>query len=783
MRTMKHLALATASVAALALAACGGGGGGTASGPGPKMVAMPTVPADHAPTAGTYQIAANGTVDVDGVRFSCADSPCVVTVNADGTADYRGGDVTADQTPVLMALLASQAAAAAQVAAAEAAQAAAEARATSAEADKAAAEAAQATAEARATAAEADKAAAEAAQATAEADAEAALTAQAAAEAAQATAEARATAAEAAQAAAEAAQATAEAAQAAAEAARKAAEEDTQEARDAAAAAAEAQAAAEANEAAAQAAKAEADVARAAAEAAQAAAEENEAEAEAAQAAAEEAKTAAEAAQAAAEEAKATAEANEAAAQKAKAEAEAAKATAEANEAAAEAAKAEAEAELAKLQEAEEANRLARAAAAKLYAGISAPTADDTDTADTTTATGTRFAQYVTTANNPAGASVGDIEVAISNDADVALSEDKDTTVAALRDWTGKRYHRTTSSATQGTYEAYVYSHIGEPTQGKKFGQVGVTTPGSGYQYGLNANGVLTGTDVETTADKVDSSRFDHSAGVKSFDKAESLSYLPISGTYHGVSGEYRCTPGTGNKCAAQVASEGFNLGGLTDDDNDPATPDVFSAGNAVWIFKPTTPGDQVTSTPDGSYASYGWWQHTKANGDVVASAFVARRGTPEAASGLNALNGKATYMGGAAGTYALTSTTGGTNDSGDFTAKATLEANFTTNTDSDSTSNAITGTIDNFIGADGESRDWKVELKGSPISNIGVIGDSTGGTAWTIGGAAADDSGSWVGSLQENGDDGVPAIATGTFYTTYGTSGKMVGAFGANKQ
>ena len=184
---------------------------------------------------------------------------------------------------------------------------------------------------------------------------------------------------------------------------------------------------------------------------------------------------------------------------------------------------------------------------------------------------------------------------------------------------------------------------------------------------------------------------------------------------------------------------------------------------------------------PDGSYASYGWWLHTAENGDLTASAFVDRVGAAEAASGLTALNGTATYMGGAAGKYALTSTTGGTNDAGHFTARATLEANFT--------DNEITGTIDRFMGGDGMSRDWSVELKESMIGDTGILnttgadGGAGAETVWTIGGTDADDSGSWAGSLQENGDDGVPGIATGTFYSEYGTAGKMVGAFGANKQ
>ena len=139
--------------------------------------------------------------------------------------------------------------------------------------------------------------------------------------------------------------------------------------------------------------------------------------------------------------------------------------------------------------------------------------------------------------------------------------------------------------------------------------------------------------------------------------------------------------------------------------------------------------------------------------------------------------------MGGAAGKYALASSTGGTNDAGHFTARVTLQADFTNNTEA----TAITGTIDDFHGADGMNRNWSVKLNGSAIADGGGIGDAaaTAGTEWTIDGTAAADSGSWSGSLmnQPADGDGVPQVATGTFYTEYGTAGRMVGAFGANKQ
>ena len=244
--------------------------------------------------------------------------------------------------------------------------------------------------------------------------------------------------------------------------------------------------------------------------------------------------------------------------------------------------------------------------------------------------------------------------------------------------------------------------------------------------------------------------------------------FISVPGMLHGVSGTFSCAPTTAaDGCTAAVAAKGFTLGGGT------------------WLFIPSNAAARVMDSADTAYASYGWWIKKAANnGPFTASAFVDEKGTTvAAASDLNDLNGTATYQGGAAGKYALSSATGGTNDAGHFTARAMLEADFTNNTDG----TAITGTIDQFMGADGMSRDWSVKLNGSQIGDDGEIGNasaSTGvDTVWTIGETAAAKSGNWTGTLRNNGTDDVPQVATGTFYTEYGTAGKMVGAFGVTKQ
>ena len=384
--------------------------------------------------------------------------------------------------------------------------------------------------------------------------------------------------------------------------------------------------------------------------------------------------------------------------------------------------------------------------AMKLYAGIgSAPLASTGD--------GARIAAYDTD---------GNIEVRMGTAAAVDLSEDEEMMVAANHGWEGKRYTRSTP-ATDGMYEAVVF---GAPQPGDKFSM----------EYAGNiVDGTLNEATTEGTASRVASPSFDHSAGVKSFKLPAGNTAVTISGSFHGVPGTYSCEPGDGNTCAARVATSGFDLGGVTG-------ANVFGAGNAVWTFRPDNPDALVLGAPDADHASYGWWLHKPAGGgDYVASAFTARRGTVPNATGIGALRGTATYMGGAAGMYALSSLTGGTNDAGRFTARAMLEVDFH--------DDMVTGTIDDFTGADGQSRNWSVELKKSGIGDTGTIRGADGDpnsvpmkTVWTIDGKAVSDSGEWFGNFRDNGDDGVPKVATGAFYSEYGHDGRMVGAFGAVK-
>jgi len=392
--------------------------------------------------------------------------------------------------------------------------------------------------------------------------------------------------------------------------------------------------------------------------------------------------------------------------------------------------------------------------ASKLYVGIGAPGGTGEDT---------RTAAYGT------GDNADDIAVTIGDADAVNLSEDKDATVAANAGWKGKRYTRTMPAA-DGMYEAVVYSNVEASTRGRKFGSADPVTDTGAYEYQLTNEAL---TNAQLTADgaaaRIVLSGVTRTAGTEMYNLPDSnpngVSIINVSGSYHGVSGTYSCATTADTACTAAVAAEGFTLGG----------------GTAGWTFRPSNADARVMDSADTIYASYGWWIHKAANdGGFTASAFVSDVGEVPNAAGITNLMGTATYTGGAAGKYALRSSTGGTNDAGHFTANATLEADFN--------DDMITGTINGFRGADGESRDWSVELMASGVGDTGIIlgSDGTGDqmmTVWTIGETGGVASGGWQGTLQDNGDDNVPKVGTGTFYSTFGEAGKMVGAFGVNLQ
>ncbi len=368
------------------------------------------------------------------------------------------------------------------------------------------------------------------------------------------------------------------------------------------------------------------------------------------------------------------------------------------------------------------------------------------------------------------------------------LKEDKSTMVAPLHGWTGSRHTATVAVGTvrtvngsdnrdaPGTYTAHLYSDVGEPTQGAKFNTLANFDTTNGE---LPATG---GHFEAANAAKIASPEFDHSAGVKPFKLPDpnptGERIVTIDGSYDGVAGVYSCntgTAGTGTCTVTKASGDGYTLTGT----------------GSTWTFKPGNPEDTLAPTPDTVYPVYGWWLHEALDGTSYVSAFTSYRGTdgpvnlsPSSTPDGDPVNlhGTATYRGGAAGMYALQSATGGTNDAGRFTADAELKATFSTTAGGTFTTDInhkIEGTIDNFMGSDGMSRDWSVALKEGSIDFLGVIRSPK--TIWSIGGTAAGESGQWTGNLYKQNDGGVPTVGTGVFHSEYENAGRMVGAFGVN--
>ena len=344
----------------------------------------------------------------------------------------------------------------------------------------------------------------------------------------------------------------------------------------------------------------------------------------------------------------------------------------------------------------------------------------------------------------------------------------------SLGGWAGTMYSRVTGSGpTKITNEAVVYSNRGAHAgPSRVFTDVYSPILTTGATRGYFA--------VDNTAhlSLIRADAFTHS-GVQTHSAPSGMTAFTARGTFDGAPGVYRCATGD---CAS------------TNDGR--AGPSVMAG---TWHFKPD-PG-AMTSPADTTYLYYGWWVSKDSDGDpTAASAFVGEfgdvDGTGDTVSG-ETLTGSATYAGHAAGKFAITRTPDGTGNGGHFTADANLTANF--GAIAELNSNGVTGTIDNFRLNDGsEDPGWSVKLNRSSawaadgaITGPAQVGGADVGTVWSIDGNAASASGAWSGQMYDEtpgaapaGDGStVPTTVTGTFYSEFGATHRMVGGFAAEKQ
>ena len=336
----------------------------------------------------------------------------------------------------------------------------------------------------------------------------------------------------------------------------------------------------------------------------------------------------------------------------------------------------------------------------------------------------------------------------------------QDNDPGAIAGWTGARFRR-------GEAAEYLVAYIGRRPAGDVMafipenlnrlnevsGLIGESVPESGLDIEAAWLPVIVSTSLAAA-----SPRGSVTYGPTGMGEAQGRTF---TGTFGGGSGEYRCS---GGACS------------LTLDDRGVAT-----AMGGAWTFAPA-PGAMV-NIPDYEHLHFGWWLNEEEDGSYGFQTFAGGVGFPAGAADVTAaMAGSATYRGAAAGVYATMDVSGGQvtrATSGEFTARATLEAHFFGARDA----GEVTGTIDSFRSGDGVPMTGRgVELKtaGLTVGEASFAGE-TGGTL----GPATRGEGSWEGLFHGTdgaaGADARPGHVTGRFDVHF-PGAHLAGAFGASR-
>ena len=183
------------------------------------------------------------------------------------------------------------------------------------------------------------------------------------------------------------------------------------------------------------------------------------------------------------------------------------------------------------------ANAAMAVTASKLFVGIgAAPLVDTGDGVRTAAYSGTNDAD-ITVTFDP------DLTETGSTD-DTQILKADDTTVADLHGWKGKRY---TAAPTGGDmYEAVVYSNVEPPKQSKKFGGAAANDE---FEYGLTDGALAIDTSTAGVSARIALTGVTRTAGTETFKLPDpnpnDATAITVPGSYHGVSGTYKCTPAT----------------------------------------------------------------------------------------------------------------------------------------------------------------------------------------------------------------------------------------------
>ncbi len=264
-----------------------------------------------------------------------------------------------------------------------------------------------------------------------------------------------------------------------------------------------------------------------------------------------------------------------------------------------------------------------------------------------------------------------------------------------------------------------------------------------------------------------------------------------VPGTYNGASGTYTCSNTTGTSCTVtRTVAEGKY---------------TISAMAGGWTFKPDA--GAMSDQSDYDYVHYGFWlkRTTDAMGAVTYNEVETFADASRAeSSDVGAVEGTATYTGGATGVYVkntLDENEGTIKKAtaGHFTADVELTATFGQEGEDPKVAvnptenpgriapnklNTIVGTINEFLLSGGEKNSWSVTIEGD-------ISTTDGTASGTAKGNVKNEDGSFSATFHgtptttttaETRPHTKPSAVVGEFNSFF-TNGSVAGAFGAQEK
>ena len=342
---------------------------------------------------------------------------------------------------------------------------------------------------------------------------------------------------------------------------------------------------------------------------------------------------------------------------------------------------------------------------------------------------------------------------------------------AGISGWTGQNFTRG-DEATDDTIEHLtVYTDIAAP-KGMAF-----TAANLGDALGLAADPTVGGTTVAPTyslpTDNTDgvydyvmwgSSARPSITDTTDADDDPDVDARSFTGSLAGAMGKFECE-GTATTCALT-----FN------------EKDMIATLVGTWVF--TANRGAKVNVPDDEYLYFGWWidRPTKAGSDGSYSydfqSFSGGVGAYDAGN-LASVTGSATYNGAAAGVYVTKDISDGriTDASmGEFTASASLSANFGDGTDA----GLIGGSISDFKDADGDAMEgWGVTLNSDFLGTTATFAGTTTGTT----GPGATGTGSWEGMFYGDPETATDApLGVAGRFDAHLAGAHIAGGFGASR-